>query len=70
MFQIGDMVKKARAGNTPLDKEIVGIVVRIKEHDTGTDLYDVYFVEWLQVNQQFAYEARELALVSKVNNET
>jgi hypothetical protein len=63
MFSVGDMVKKAK--NISLDKGI-GIVVRIWEHDNGTDMYDLFFVEWLHSNEQYPYEAKELTLVSRV----
>jgi hypothetical protein len=62
MFKIGDMVKKAT--NTSFDKGI-GIVVRVKEHDNGIDIYDLFYVEWLHSNEQYSYEEKELTLVSR-----
>jgi len=64
MFNVGDMVKKAK--NVSLDKGI-GIVVRVTEHDTHTgNMYDLFFVEWLQSNERYPYEEHELTLVSRV----
>jgi len=63
MFNVGDMVKKAK--NVSLDKGI-GFVVRVTEHDNGTDMYDLFFVEWIDTNEQYPYEAKELTLVSRV----
>jgi len=62
MFSVGDMVKKAT--NVSLDKGI-GIVIRVTEHDNGTDMYDLFFVEWLQSNERYPYEEHELTLVSR-----
>jgi len=63
MFNLGDMVKKAT--NPSLSKGI-GFVVRVKEYDTGMDIYDLFFVQWIDTNEQYAYEAKELTLVSRV----
>jgi len=62
MFSVGDMVKKAK--NVSLDKGI-GIVIRVTEHDNGTDMYDLFFVEWLHTNERYPYEEMELTLVSR-----
>ncbi len=61
MFNVGDMVKKAT--NTALDKGI-GIVIVAKEY-VGREEH-LYWVEWIETNQQYVYEAKELTLVSRV----
>jgi len=43
-------------------KEVVGVVTRIKERDNGTDIYDVYYVDWFDNKIRKPHEAKELAL--------
>lgn len=63
MFNVGDMVKKK--ANPSLVKGI-GIVVRTIEHDDHTgNMRDLYYVEWIETNEQYSYEAKELTLVSR-----
>ena len=65
MFKIGDLVKRSHNHRKLPSFDTIGVIVRVKEHDNGTDIYDVYFVEWIKTNQQYAYEAKELILVSE-----
>jgi len=52
-------------------KEIVGVVTAVKEHDTGMDIYDVYYVDWFDRKSKYKrtipkpaypYEAKDLVL--------
>jgi len=71
MFDLGDIVKKnKRSIAYTRDKTIdIGIVVRVKEFDTGKKSRNLFFVYWLTQGENqhlFAYEKAELELVSRV----
>ncbi len=70
-LNLGDIVKKNRRSVTyPRDKtRDIGIVVRVKEFDTGKKSRNLFFVYWLTQGENqhlFAYEKSELELVSRV----
>ena len=73
MFDLGDIVKKNRERSITYtkDKTIdIGIVVRVKEFDTGKKSRNLFFVYWLTQGENqhlFAYEKTELELVSRYN---
>ncbi len=61
-INIGDLVTR-KHGNYA--KQVIGIVAGVKEHDTGMDIYDVYYVDWFDNIKQktpYPYEAKELVL--------
>jgi hypothetical protein len=63
-INIGDLVTRKYA------KEMIGVVTRVKEHDTGMDIYDVYYVDWFDNIKQkppYPYEAKELVLYEGAN---
>ncbi len=65
MFKVGDMVKKVT--NTSLDKGI-GIVVMVREY-VGRQEHEtrnLYFVSWLENNEQYLYEEKELTVISRI----
>ena len=69
-LNLGDIVKKNKRSVTyTRDKTIdIGIVVRVKEFDTGKKSRNLFFVYWLTQGENqhlFAYEKSELELVSR-----
>ena len=71
MFDLGDIVKKNRRSVTYTKDKTrdIGIVVRVKEFDTGKKSRNLFFVYWLTQGENqhlFAYEKTELELVSRV----
>ena len=71
MFDLGDIVKKNKRSiaYTRDETRDIGIVVRVKEFDTGKKSRNLFFVYWLTQGENqhlFAYEKTELELVSRV----
>ena len=67
VINIGDLVTR-KHGNYA--KQVIGIVTGVKEHDTGMDIYDVYYVDWFDNIKQkppYPYEAKELVLYEGAN---
>jgi hypothetical protein len=56
-INVGDLVTRYY-----INKDVIGVVTRIKECDNGTDIYDVYYVDWFDNKKRKPHEARQLAL--------
>ncbi len=55
-INVGDLV------TSYIHKDVIGVVTRIKEYDNGTDIYDLYYVDWFDNKKRVTHEARQLAL--------